>query len=203
MAIRITSEKTSFDAGRCQPIMAAISFGSFGDILALVQVASSVCAAISKTGTVARDLDAAKRELETFISICTSIERVIKSDSPIHQDDVDNFETVMTSCQECLVSFGKYLSRFDDRRTVVRFARRTQYSLSRKEEIRRFESRMRGFVAMLGIMQTRYCSQELTMHISRSLDEPYDQRPMKFQDALGRRYPVPLEVCGTFEVSFP
>ncbi|KAJ0423009.1 hypothetical protein BJY00DRAFT_63191 [Aspergillus carlsbadensis] len=36
-------------------------------------------------------------------------------------------------------------------------------------------------------------------HIERSLPEPWDQRPVGFQDAIGRRYPIPLEVCGTFE----
>ncbi|KAI6778145.1 uncharacterized protein J7T54_007191 [Emericellopsis cladophorae] len=91
------------------------------------------------------------------------------------------------------MSFGKYLSRFDDSRQLVRLARRAQLSLSKKEEIYQFQNRMRGFVAALGVIQTRYCSREITAQISRSLDEPWDRKPMKFQDALGRRYPVPLE----------
>jgi hypothetical protein len=40
----------------------------------------------------------------------------------------------------------------------------------------------------------------ITSHIDMALSEPWDQKPIRFQDAIGRRYPVPLEVCGTFEV---
>lgn len=80
------------------------------------------------------------------------------------------------------------------------FRRRLKYGLSQGEEIRRFEGRMHGLVAMLCIIQTRHCSQELAMHISRSLDAPWDQKPMQLQDTIGRRYPVPLEVCSTFKV---
>jgi hypothetical protein len=39
------------------------------------------------------------------------------------------------------------------------------------------------------------------MQISTGIDEPWDQKPMRFQDCVGRRYPVPLEVCSTFEAS--
>ena len=84
---------------------------------------------------------------------------------------------------------------------MVRFARRLKFSFSQKKQLDKFEGRMRGFVLALSIVQTRYYSREITTQISRSLDEPWDQRPMKFQDAIGRRYPVPLEVCNTFEVS--
>ena len=59
---------------------------------------------------------------------------------------------------------------------------------------------MRQHGDMLGLMQAKYCSQDLKAHITNSL-EPWDQKPMRFQDALGRRYPVPLEVCNTFDVS--
>jgi hypothetical protein len=39
------------------------------------------------------------------------------------------------------------------------------------------------------------------LQIRAALDDPWDQKPIRFQDALGRRYPIPLEVCKTFQVS--
>jgi hypothetical protein len=43
-------------------------------------------------------------------------------------------------------------------------------------------------------------AEQLKLHIDNTLQEPWDQKPIQFQDAIGRRYPVPLEICGTFEV---
>jgi hypothetical protein len=60
---------------------------------------------------------------------------------------------------------------------------------------------MRSYTAILGLIHAKYCSEDIKVHISRSLDEPWDQRPIRFQDAIGRRYPIPLEVCSTFDVS--
>jgi len=39
------------------------------------------------------------------------------------------------------------------------------------------------------------------MVVCRGLDDPPDQKPIQFRDALGRRFPVPLEVCAKFEVT--
>ncbi|KAG9253978.1 uncharacterized protein F5Z01DRAFT_687413 [Emericellopsis atlantica] len=179
--------------------MVAFSFGSFGDIIALVELASKLHDAINSAGSIAKELEDSKKELHSFLYICNSIEKSVENGVTIHQDDLVMFKVLTDNCRECLQNFEKYLARFDDSRQLVRLARRAQLSMSKKEEINQFQSRMRGFVAALGIIQTRYCSREITAQISRSLDEPWDQKPMKFQDALGRRYPVPLEVCGTFK----
>jgi hypothetical protein len=40
----------------------------------------------------------------------------------------------------------------------------------------------------------------VNLQINNAVEEPWDQKPIRFQDAIGRRYPLPLEVCGTFEV---
>jgi hypothetical protein len=40
----------------------------------------------------------------------------------------------------------------------------------------------------------------IKLHISEALSEPWDQKPIYFQDAIGRRYPVPLEAAGDFDV---
>ncbi len=44
-------------------------------------------------------------------------------------------------------------------------------------------------------------AQGLQLHVTSSLSWSYDQQPIKFQDALGQRYPVPVELCRDFEVS--
>ncbi|KAJ5934240.1 hypothetical protein N7466_003787 [Penicillium verhagenii] len=45
-------------------------------------------------------------------------------------------------------------------------------------------------------------TKQLKLHVDNTFQEPWDQKPIRFQDAIGRRYPVPLEICGTFEVAF-
>lgn len=44
-------------------------------------------------------------------------------------------------------------------------------------------------------------TKQLKLHMDNTFQEPWDQKPIRFQDAIGRRYPVPLEICGTFEVT--
>jgi hypothetical protein len=44
-------------------------------------------------------------------------------------------------------------------------------------------------------------AKQLKLHMKNTFEEPWDQKPIRFQDAIGRRYPVPLEICGTFEVT--
>lgn len=43
-------------------------------------------------------------------------------------------------------------------------------------------------------------TEEVKLQICARLDEPWDQKPIRFQDAIGRRYPIPLEVAKTFQV---
>ena len=48
-------------------------------------------------------------------------------------------------------------------------------------------------------MEIRRGMEEVKLQISPAIDEPWDQKPIRFQDAIGRRFPVPLEVCRTFK----
>src|SRR6266568_1869981 len=41
---------------------------------------------------------------------------------------------------------------------------------------------------------------DIRSQVNRAIEEPWDQKPIRFQDAIGRRYPLPLEVCRTLEV---
>lgn len=50
-------------------------------------------------------------------------------------------------------------------------------------------------------LQVRQETQEIKMHIDSSLEDPWDAKPINFQDATGRRYPVSLELCQKFDVS--
>ncbi len=49
--------------------------------------------------------------------------------------------------------------------------------------------------------QIRVESEAIKVQIARAMDPPWDPQAVCFQDALGRRFPIPLEVCETFEVS--
>ncbi|KAH8802517.1 hypothetical protein F5884DRAFT_836489 [Xylogone sp. PMI_703] len=48
-------------------------------------------------------------------------------------------------------------------------------------------------------LQMQTGTELIKLHIDTALQESWDQKPIRFQDAVGRRYPIPLEVCGTFE----
>jgi hypothetical protein len=49
-------------------------------------------------------------------------------------------------------------------------------------------------------LRIRTGTEEVKLHVDRSIGEPWDQKPLRFVDAIGRRYPVPLELCQRFEV---
>jgi hypothetical protein len=180
--------------------MASFSFGSFGDIITLTQIAYKLCDAIDSNGSIAQHISVAKRDVETFIGVCVCIERTIRSGTAMSEGDVKILRQVIHNCHECINDFQKYLDRFNDPRYWVRVKHRVQFALFKKDKITQFETHMRHHGDMLGLIQTKYCSQDLKAHITNTL-EPCDQKPMRFQDALGRRYPVPLEVCSTYEVS--
>ncbi|KAF2998041.1 hypothetical protein E8E14_004291 [Neopestalotiopsis sp. 37M] len=183
--------------------MASFSFGSFGDIITLTQIAYKLCDAIDSNGSIAQHISVAKRDLETFIGVCVCIERTIRSGTAMSEGDVTILRQIIHNCHECINDFQKYLDKFNDPRYWVRVKHRVQFALFKKDKITEFETHMRHHGDMLGLIQTKYCSQDLKAHITNTL-EPWDQKPMRFQDALGRRYPVPLEVCSTYEgfVSF-
>ncbi|ETS84539.1 hypothetical protein PFICI_02564 [Pestalotiopsis fici W106-1] len=178
--------------------MASFTFGSFGDIITLTQIAYKLYDAIDSNGSIAQHISVSKKDLQTFLGVCASIERAFRGGTAMSEDDVAAMRQVIDDCHECINSFQKYLDKFNDRRQRVRLVRRVQFSLFKKDKITQFETRMRHHGDMLGLMQAKYCSQDLKAHITNSL-EPWDQKPMRFQDALGRRYPVPLEVCNTFD----
>lgn len=50
-------------------------------------------------------------------------------------------------------------------------------------------------------LQISEATDQLKVEISRGIEQPWDNKPLRFQDALGRRYPIPIEICGSFEVS--
>lgn len=49
-------------------------------------------------------------------------------------------------------------------------------------------------------LQLQRNTDDIQSQFNRAIEEPWDQKPIRFQDAIGRRYPLPLEVCRTFEV---
>ncbi|KAI0141926.1 hypothetical protein BJ166DRAFT_597302 [Pestalotiopsis sp. NC0098] len=182
--------------------MASFTFGSFGDIITLTQIAYKVYDAIDSNGDIAKRVKVSQQDRETFLNVCASIERTLKVGGPMSEDDAAVLKRVVTECHEFLAEFEKYLETFNESRQIVRVARRVQSSLFKKDKSSHFQDRMRHHSTMLGLVlgpiQAKYCSQDLKTHITRSL-EPWDQKPMQLQDALGRRYPVPLEVCSSFD----
>lgn len=45
-------------------------------------------------------------------------------------------------------------------------------------------------------------NEEVKLSIYAAIDEPPDQMPIKFRDASGEKYRVPLNLCQNFEVRF-
>lgn len=53
------------------------------------------------------------------------------------------------------------------------------------------------------LLQLREDKEEIKYHIYASIEEPPDRKPVEFQDATGRQFHVPLELCQRFDVRFP
>lgn len=51
-------------------------------------------------------------------------------------------------------------------------------------------------------LQLQRNTDDIRSQVNRVIEEPWDQKPIRFQDAIGRRYPLPLEVCRTLEVHY-
>ncbi|KAL2842628.1 hypothetical protein BJX68DRAFT_166512 [Aspergillus pseudodeflectus] len=110
-------------------------------------------------------------------------------------------------------------------RGIASIKRRVQWTFFGKKQVGQFREALRSYTIILNLIMQSLTNQALrdlrqevqsgtlglgqrmqtntaliTSHIDTALSEPWDQKPVRFQDAIGRRYPVPLEVCGTFEV---
>ncbi|OQE45001.1 hypothetical protein PENCOP_c002G03614 [Penicillium coprophilum] len=66
------------------------------------------------------------------------------------------------------------------------------------QNMQHLQQQMRDGTQSLNL-QLQAGTEQLKLHIDNVVQDPWDQKPIRFQDATGRRYPVPLEVCGTFE----
>lgn len=51
--------------------------------------------------------------------------------------------------------------------------------------------------------QMQTVNEEVKLSIYAAIDEPPDQMPIKFRDATGEKYRVPLNLCRNFEVRVP
>ncbi|KUM56572.1 hypothetical protein ACN42_g10641 [Penicillium freii] len=105
----------------------------------------------------------------------------------------------------------------DGTRKLVNLRKRVTWSFFGKKPIQQFREALRGYTAVLTLimhslnsqamqdlqqqvrdgthclnLQVQTGTEQLKLHMD-TLQDPWDQKPIRFQDAIGRRYPVPLE----------
>ncbi|KAH8693473.1 hypothetical protein GQ44DRAFT_832694 [Phaeosphaeriaceae sp. PMI808] len=112
----------------------------------------------------------------------------------------------------------------DGVKSIVKFWKRVPYTLSGKNKIHAFRRGLHSCFLTLSVvlqilnsqamqdvsqqfqkgndrlaLHLQNSTEEVKLRIGAALDDPWDQKPIRFQDAIGRRYPIPLEVCKSFQ----
>ncbi|KAN0071199.1 hypothetical protein V8E54_010630 [Elaphomyces granulatus] len=194
--------------------MAAPAFGfSVGDFIAVTSLIVSVVQAIRGISDDLIELKELQDELNHLQSLFEQIGRGISSSSDI------------LKMQQILGDFKNFIEKYASSFTgLAKYRRRVEWSLRKKQQVEPFRRRLQSYVSALSMIQGELSRQEIQelnnqmvertsnlsalfhqeteeikLHLSTTLSEPLDQKPIYFQDAIGRRYTVPLEVVGDFD----
>ncbi|KAI0429140.1 hypothetical protein F5Y09DRAFT_268839 [Xylaria sp. FL1042] len=194
---------------------------SVGDFLAVISLVFKICQALDNaSGSVAEFRDV-KQQLKSFGHVVDGLQKAGVDPSTISSENAALLPEILQSCTEALNDFQSFLSSYNGMRTVVK---KVSWVTLGKSKLEGFRSRIHANMMLLSLIQQdiqrntlnnvkaelvqvkndvsqeiRGTAQSLQLHVTSSLSWSYDQRPIKFQDALGRRYPVPLELCHDFQ----
>ncbi|OQE08259.1 hypothetical protein PENVUL_c010G06890, partial [Penicillium vulpinum] len=193
--------------------------GDFVAVASLVWKISQALSDVSEDSKLYREL---QLELSAFQGVFIQFQQAIVDGVVLPQDQVTRVKTILAQIERQTKNFNNHIEKFKDlakstekdrAKKFVVFKKRVSWSLYGKKPIQQFREALRGYTAILTLTMHTLNSRamqglqhemhngakQLKLHIDNTFQEPWDQKPIRFQDAIGRRYPVPLEICGTFE----
>jgi len=206
-----------------------VPFGfSVGDFLAIAGLVWKLCRTLDEFSKDANDFHKLQLELLSFHSAILSIERLLSTDVTLCEEQAAQLRSVYKSCQGTIEEFERHAMKYKSDivdSNGTRWLKRVQFAFVGGKKVEPFRrmvqsysmtlmliitatnyTAVRGLSKEVGasqqglIQQVRMGNEDIKLQINATLNEPWDQKPIRFQDATGRRYPIPLEVCKTFEV---
>ncbi|RYP51327.1 hypothetical protein DL768_003331 [Monosporascus sp. mg162] len=202
---------------------------SVGDCIAIIGVITKGYNALSGSSDDAKELSWLMDDLPRMREI---LDQIQTSDQPQTSDstpDLKILDPPVGRCKDALSELARVTKRYEPTNSrVKRYYRRLSFTLWGKKEIEPLQKRIQDLTAALTLAhaevnrqvieglkaeveqrasalsaQVEQGKEEVKLHIYAAIEEPFDHKPIRFQDASGRRFPVPLGICQRFKVSFP
>ncbi|ORY13409.1 hypothetical protein BCR34DRAFT_613410 [Clohesyomyces aquaticus] len=180
------------------------AFGfSTGDFVALANLLYKVGKAVDIASEDFEEFRETQNELSLFKDSLSLLEQTIEAGTPVtREEDVKRLKSVLDEGQKHLRKFDAFIAKYttgsvekDGVKSIVTFWKRVPYTLQAMQGVSQEEQKCSDRLAV----HLQNDTEEVKLHISTALDEPWDQKPIQLQDAIGRRYPMPLEVCKSFQ----
>lgn len=209
--------------------MVAFNF-SVGDFLAVAGLLWKLCQTLDEFSKDAKELHKVQLELMSFHSAILSIERLLSTDVTLSEEHTAQLGSMCQNCQEPIKEFDEHVVKYKSDRADsngTRWVKRARWAFVGGKKVEPFRRMVQSYSATLMliiasanykavqdlgqemqssqrglIQQVRVGNEDIKLQIYAALGEPWDKKPIRFQDAIGRRYPIPLEVCKTFQVSY-
>jgi hypothetical protein len=199
-----------------------VPFGfSVGDFVAMAGIVWRICQALKESSEDSAEFRGVQLELQSFHRALLSLDRLLRGGIVLPEDDIDSVQAVFGDCRSLLLGFEKHVQRYmasspsarRDRgvQALVGFRKKVEWSFVGRKKVELFRMTMHRNSAILTLMVQTIQQQsiqdlqrqigDVSVSVSKAIDEPWDQRPIRFVDALGRRYPLPLEACKPVKVS--
>ncbi|KAE8452606.1 hypothetical protein EG329_013865 [Mollisiaceae sp. DMI_Dod_QoI] len=206
--------------------MVPFGFG-VGDFLAVAGLVWKLCQTLDEFSKDANDFRKVQLELLSFHSAILSIERLLSTNATLSEEQIEQLRSVYEGCQATIEEFREHAMKYKSSTMNgkgTRWLKRTQFAFVGRTKMEPFRRMVQSYSTSLTLIiaaanstavqdlgqeiqasqqglvqQVRMGTEDIKLQISAALNEPWDQKPIRFQDAIGRRYPIPLEVCKTFQ----
>ncbi|KAJ2992727.1 hypothetical protein NUW58_g2069 [Xylaria curta] len=171
----------------------SVPFGfSAGDFLTILGLVVKISQALDESSGSLAEFQGIKQELKSFGHIVEGVQKAAIDPSTISIENASLLPDVLRNCTEALNSFQIFLASYNGMHSVFK---KVSWVTKALRNVRVELAQVNNDVSQ----EIQKTAQSLQLHVTSSLSLPYDQQPIKFQDALGRRYPVPLELCSDFQ----
>ncbi|KAM6513474.1 hypothetical protein FALCPG4_015890 [Fusarium falciforme] len=198
---------------------------SVGDCIAIIGVIIKGYGALSGTSDDAKELS---RLVDDLLHMQEILEQFAPLDSVRTSDSnasIKKLDDAVSRCQAALSELADVAKKYEPTESrVMNYYRRITWTFSGKTKMEPLQKRIQSLTINLSVIQddiNRRAIEDLKAEVQRqtnglssqmeqgkqevktciyaAIDEPWDRKPIRFQDATGRRFPVPLEICQHFE----
>ncbi|KAK7745216.1 hypothetical protein SLS62_009845 [Diatrype stigma] len=158
-----------------------------GDCIAIIGVLTKFYNALSGSSDDAKELNRLVVDLGYMKDVLSKMSRPSSPQTPDPAADSDTLNEAVNRCKIALSEFSIATKKYAPTDSRVT-----------SKAIDELKADMQRHVVSLA-SQVGQGTEEIKTQIYAAIDEPFDHKPIQFQDARGRRFSVPLEICQSFE----